>query len=678
MASGTDMFNSPDWMSEALRIGNTGLWAIEVDESGGRPRMMANDTMLGLLGLDAHPSPEECYEHWYSRIEEGYRGMVNEVMRLIIATGQHHEVQYPWHHPRRGPLFVRCGGRLLSRGGGTIRVKGYHQDVSELEAMRGRLRENLARFETACRIGGIGVFECVRGRKLSFSANDIFLSQLGESEENLTLPEFRRLWKRIARSSRAKLVGVLTRSAWKPGRCIRFEIEYLHPERGIVWYDFECEFSQDGETVRAVGYTADISERKRHEASLRAAMEAAEAANRAKSTFLANMSHEIRTPMNAIIGLAYLALKTDLSPQQYEYVSRMSDASTALLGVLNDILDLTKVEANRLDLEHRDFSLEREMGILSAVVRQRAEEKGLAFSLRLSSDAPPRLVGDPLRLRQILLNLCNNAVKFSEEGEVALTVEPVEVSADRARLAFTVSDCGIGISDEDKARIFDPFTQLDDSSTRRHGGVGLGLCISKRLVELMGGTLEVDSRPGRGSSFRVDLAFPLASSLPCGDLGAVYAGNDVPDTSLPLENLRGQRVLVAEDNEINQFVIVNMLSRFGVETCVADNGQEAVERFAADQDFDVILMDVQMPVMNGYEATRRIRASGLPAGRDIPVLAMTAHAMRGDAERSLAAGMNAHLTKPIDVRELAFSLARWGGPNLLRRRAAEKEEKPGA
>ena len=665
MRNNTDIFNSPEWMSEALRIGNTGLWAIELDTRGGAPSMMVNETMLGLLGLEAHPDPEACYSHWFDRIEEGYRHGVEEAVQAIIATRQHHEVQYPWRHPQRGVIFVRCGGRLLSDVDGVLRVKGYHQDVSELETMRGQLRENLSRLERACRIGGIGVFECVRGGRLSFSANDIFLRQFALSPQDLTLPAFHGLWRRLAPASRKLIVEKLRRSEWKPGHSPHFEIEYMHPERGSIWYDFQCEFSRDGDALRAVGYTADVTQRKEHEASLRAAKEAAEAANRAKSTFLANMSHEIRTPMNAIMGLTYLALKTDLTAEQYGYLSRISEASATLLGLLKDILDLTKVEANRLDLEQRDFHLERELSVLSSVMGQRAEEKGLSFSLHLAPGVPVRLVGDPLRLRQILLNLCGNAVKFSDEGEVSLDITPVQASGQSVRLAFSVRDRGIGIAPEHIDRIFDPFLQLDDSSTRRHGGAGLGLAISKRLVELMGGALTVESSPEHGSVFRVELPFGLSAPAPRENLDAFYGGIDVPDTDLPLAKLKGQRVLIAEDNEINQYVIENMLTRFEVTTRLAHNGQEALEIFLKDQDFDVILMDVQMPVMNGYEAVRRIRSSGVPGAEDIPILAMTAHAMYGDAERSLAAGMTAHLSKPIDVRELACALARWG--NAARR-----------
>lgn len=668
MGINADMFNSPEWMSEALQIGNTGLWAIEVDEENGNHRMTANETMLSLLGLETHPVPEECFRHWYSRVDESYRAAVDECVAKMLSTGQRNEVQYPWHHPVRGRIFVRCGGKLLPRRGknGLLRLKGYHQDVSELESMRERLRENLSRFETACRMGRIGVFECTRGSRILFSANDIFFEQFGIPADNVCLAAFRGLWGRMAPGCRKRVLRALCRTSWKPGRCERFEIELLHPEKGSVWFDFECEFSQDGDAVRTVGYVADITEHKLHEGSLRMAAEAAEAANRAKSSFLANMSHELRTPMNAIIGLSYLALKTDLTAQQYEYISRISESSTALLGVLNDILDLTKVEANKLELARTPFNLKKELGILASVVLPEAEGKGLEFSLKIDPDVPLQLMGDALRVRQILLNLCNNAVKFTDEGAISLHVRAVESNSARVLLEFVVRDCGIGIPESQLGRIFTPFMQVDESATRRFGGTGLGLAISKRLVELMGGKLTVGSRVNEGSTFRVELAFSLAEGTPQSEDCAFYCGNNVPDESLPLCDLIGQRVLVVEDNEINQYVILNMLARFNVETCVAENGQEAVDRYAKDQDFDVILMDVQMPVMSGYDATRRIRESGLPRSRNVPILAMTAHAMRGDEERSFSAGMNAHLTKPIDVRELVFSLSRWGGKSVRR------------
>ena len=231
------IFNSPEWMGEALRNGKTGLWAISVDGRGDAHRMMANGSMLELLGLEAHPSPETCFRHWYSRVDPEYGRAVDECVEKMLSTGQQQEVQYLWHHPARGPIFVRCGGRRVERGGTRSVLKGYHQDVSELETMRGQVRENLARFETACRIGRIGVFECVRGKMITFSANEIFFRQFGMTDADVSLSGFRRLWRRIAPECRGRVLEFLRRSVWRSGACERFELMIRHPERGQVWLD---------------------------------------------------------------------------------------------------------------------------------------------------------------------------------------------------------------------------------------------------------------------------------------------------------------------------------------------------------------------------------------------------------------------------------------------------------
>ena len=331
-----------------------------------------------------------------------------------------------------------------------------------------------------------------------------------------------------------------------------------------------------------------------------------------------------------------------------------------MLALINDVLDMAKIESGEFLLYPSRYEYKEFAGAIEAMIEPLCRRKGVEFVFDGNWPAAAVWV-DKVRINQIFLNLLSNAVKFTPAGgRVEYRMPRADIRGGRVCCDYIIRDNGIGMSKEFQTRLFEPFMQENAAAGIGSRGTGLGLAISKRLVELMGGTLTVGSRVNKGSTFRVELAFPLAEDVPPGDAGSFCSGGNVPDESLPLGDLVGQRVLVVEDNELNQYVILNMLARFGVETCVAENGRDAVDRYAEDQDFDVILMDVQMPVMNGYDATRRIRESGLPRCRSVPILAMTAHAMRGDEERSFAAGMNAHLTKPIDVRELVFSLSRWG------------------
>jgi signal transduction histidine kinase/CheY-like chemotaxis protein/HPt (histidine-containing phosphotransfer) domain-containing protein len=391
---------------------------------------------------------------------------------------------------------------------------------------------------------------------------------------------------------------------------------------------------------------------------LELALLAAESATRAKSEFLANMSHEIRTPMNAIIGLSDLCLRGALPDKQRGYVRNVNTAARSLLGIINDILDLSKVEAGKLNLESIPFGVDELLDNVSNIFGHEAAGKGLEFVIDRDPATPTVLCGDQLRLSQVLNNLINNAIKFTEHGRVVLAIAPVPAPAESSTLRFSVSDTGIGLAEEQITRLFQAFSQADASATRRFGGTGLGLVISQRLVGMMGGTIEVSSEPGHGSVFSF-----VATFAACTDVRAVLpsaaAAPSTQPTSAAVPDFVGRRILLVEDNELNQEVAGDFLALTGADVVVAANGREAIGAIES-KSWDVVLMDVQMPVMDGISAAREIRAQVRFSG--LPIIAMTAHALIEERRRCLEAGMNDFLTKPVEADLLYSTLARWLQP----------------
>ena len=399
-----------------------------------------------------------------------------------------------------------------------------------------------------------------------------------------------------------------------------------------------------GRALRLTGTNTDIDFHKRREASLSAATAFAQSASKAKSDFLSNMSHELRTPMNAIIGLAQILADSPLEERQRGLLGKLQTASRTLLALVNDVLDLSKIEAGRLGLEQLPFRLGETLDLVQSIAGTAAEAKGLKLDLHCPPEVPQILRGDALRLSQVLLNLAGNAIKFTEQGRVTLEVTPLAVDATRAHLRFSVQDSGIGIPADTLARLFVPFEQGSPGISRRYGGSGLGLTISQRLVQLMGGELKAESEPERGSRFWFEATFERAEAVP-------IAPPPTPD-----ESLQGLKVLAAEDNEINLEILVELLHRAGAEVRTARDGAEAVA-VCAEGWPELVLMDMQMPDIDGIAATRLLRADARFA--TLPIIALTANALSEDRERCLEAGMNDHLTKPIEVDELYATLHRW-------------------
>jgi len=395
----------------------------------------------------------------------------------------------------------------------------------------------------------------------------------------------------------------------------------------------------------------EIESRKRIEKELKAAKEIAETASKTKSEFLANMSHEIRTPMNGVLGTLQLLKDSELSESQREYVSIAYNSGESLLAILNDILDFSKIEAGKMTLESIPFSLEQTINELIILLKSKAEERNVKLVSEIDNKVAKVIKGDSVRIRQILTNLMTNAIKFTENGEVKIKLTVLDINDASIRVKLEVIDTGIGIPEEAQRKLFNSFTQADGSTTRKYGGTGLGLAIVRQLVTMMHGRLGVESKPDEGSCFWVELAFEI--------LEQETIENEVEQKQDSDIVLKG-RILLVEDNPVNQVVAKKMLEKIGLEYELANNGKEALEYLATDKEFKLVLMDCQMPVMDGYEATTEIRNQEKNStSTHLTVIAMTANAMEGDKEQCLTAGMDDYIAKPVKLADLRAVLGKW-------------------
>ncbi|MDP1570893.1 MAG: PAS domain S-box protein [Vicinamibacterales bacterium] len=640
-------------LREAQRIAQLGSW--HLDAATGQ--MTWSEEVFRMHGLEpGSPAPDMAQME--RALTPGSFRNLGAAMQNALSGAAVAEIELELVRPDGAHRWVVSRAEPLGDADGRIvALKGTIQDITDRKRTELALRasEQQLRDMTAEVPGVIFQFRLRPDGTMEFPFMSDGLRRLFHIEPELAYTDAPRVFSRVVPDQLEGLMASIAQSAQTLALWTHdFDVELEDGERRRVQGHSRPRRESDGSVLWS-GLLTDVTEKRRQEQELIAAREAALAASREKSMFLANMSHEIRTPMNGILGMTELALGTTLTEEQREYLEAVRQSGETLLGILNDILDLSKIEARHVTIEQVPFKLRHVVNEAVGLLMPRAIEKSLAVSVDLDPAVPERLIGDPLRLGQILRNFFSNAVKFTDTGSVAVRVTPDD---EPGLVRFEVADTGAGISPEEQTRIFEPFAQADSSITRRHGGTGLGLSIARQLAGLMGGRVWVESTPGAGSAFYLAVPLPVAPA----NATTVAAMNRVvsapsPGPLVPL----GLRVLVVEDNVINTRVVARMLQKLGCEVEGADSGLAALDAVARGH-ADAVLMDVQMSDLDGLEVTRRIRQREAGTGARLPIIALTANAMMDDRQRCLDAGMDGYLTKPIAMEPLAAELRRVTAP----------------
>jgi PAS domain S-box-containing protein len=621
----------------ALEAGQMGYW----ERDATTDRITFSPGLAVLLGLDP-ATYDGTVEGWLANVHPDDRDLVTQTVQAANLSHETYTLKYRRKTADGSDRWITSRGTYRADAAGNFDgAQGVSWDSTAAEEAVRQLKLSEEQFRALSASAPVGVFRSDMSGNMTY-ANLRTAEIFGRPEADLLGPR----WQQCVHSDdRGQLLESIyaanaREASWEG------DFRLILPAGEVRWVSARNTMIRDerGQVVGKIGTIDDVTQRRQAMVDLQAAKEAAEEANRAKDTFLANVSHELRTPLNGVMGISSLLLDMGLNREQFEMATTIQESGRALLRVVNDMLDLSRIEHGGFSIQPQPFNLPATIQQTIVLLEPEARRKALRLAARYPAQLPPWYVGDAARIQQILLNFLSNAIKFTTAGEIQTSVEAV---AD-GNLLFAVTDTGPGIPPEAQKKLFRPFSQVDGSSTRRNGGAGLGLAIARRLAELMGGSVGVISAPGHGSTFWLRL--PLEIHQP---------PQPSEKATVPPAAHSAGRVLLVEDNPVNQKVAAGALRKLGWEADVAANGVIALDLYQKNS-YAVVLMDCQMPEMDGYAATREIRnwesAHGCP---NTPVVALTAHAMKGDRERCLAAGMDDYLTKPLAMHELRDALDRW-------------------